>query len=85
MKHNNSAYINLKTVAAEAKGIHISARKARLVTDMIRNKNVKDAIQILQMTNKKAARLVLNVLNSSIANSTHNNNFNVEKLFVAKT
>ena len=39
-----------------------SAQKARLVADLIRGKNVAQALEILTFTNKKAAALVKKVL-----------------------
>ncbi len=40
---------------ASAKYLRGSAQKARLVIDMIRGKNVNNALAILQYTNKRAA------------------------------
>ena len=40
------------------KNARISAQKARLVVDLIRNKRVDDALNILSFCNKKAALLV---------------------------
>ena len=56
---------------ASAKGKHmrISARKMRLVVDLIRGKKVEDAFTILQMTQKKAAPMVEKVLRSAVANA----------------
>lgn len=58
--------------AAEAKlrFARMSARKARLVADLIRGKRVGDALTLLQMTYKpSAAPDVLNVLKSARANA----------------
>jgi large subunit ribosomal protein L22 len=44
----------------------------RLVTDLIKGRSVKKAQDILSLTNKKAARPVLKLLNSAIANATNN-------------
>ena len=55
---------------ASAKYLQGSAQKARLVVDMIRGKNVNEALAILQFTNKRAAARVEKCLRSAIANAT---------------
>ena len=57
--------------------MRVSPRKTRLVLDLIRGKNVADAIAILKFTPNKAARIVEKTLNSAIANAE--NNFGLEK------
>lgn len=69
---------------ASAKYIRVSARKARLVVDLIRGKDVADAQQILEYSPKAAARVVSKVLNSAIANAEHNNGLNPDELFVSR-
>ncbi len=46
-----------------------SARKARLVIDLIRGRRVNDAIDILRFTDKRAAALIDKVLRSAMANA----------------
>jgi large subunit ribosomal protein L22 len=67
---------------AEAKYIRISSSKVKPVADLIRGKNVKDAKAILKFTPKKGARLMLEVLNSAIANAENNFNMDVDSLIV---
>ena len=67
---------------AIAKTLRVSPIKARLVVDMIRGKNVKDALNILNNMNKKPARLTKKVLESAIANAVNNNGAKQEELFV---
>ena len=55
---------------ASAKYLHGSAQKARLVIDMIRGKNVNQALAILQYTNKRAADAIQACVRSAIANAT---------------
>jgi large subunit ribosomal protein L22 len=69
---------------AIAKNIRISADKTRLVIDLIRGKNVDQAMSILKNMNKKAAREIEKVLKSSIANAENNNKLQREKLYVSK-
>lgn len=56
---------------ARAKDIRISPRKMRLVVDLIRGRNVEDALVILQGTEKKAAPLIEKILRSAVANVLH--------------
>ena len=67
---------------AIAKTLIVSPIKARLTIDMIRGKKAVDALDILNNTNTKPARLTLKVLNSAIANAEHNNNMDVNNLYV---
>jgi large subunit ribosomal protein L22 len=55
---------------ASAKYLRGSAQKARLVVDMIRGKNVNQALAILQYTNKRAANGVEACVRSAIANAS---------------
>ena len=55
---------------ASAKYLRGSAQKARLVIDMIRGKNVNQALAILQYTNKRAADGIEKCVRSAIANAT---------------
>jgi large subunit ribosomal protein L22 len=55
---------------ASAKYLHGSAQKARLVVDMIRGKNVNQALAILQFTNKRAAGHIEKCVRSAIANAS---------------
>ena len=59
-------------VTARAKYVRTSARKARLVCDNIRGKDVQDARAILAFTPRGAARDWSKLLESAIANAEHN-------------
>lgn len=56
---------------AKAKYLKGSPRKARLVIDLIRGRNVSQALAILKFTNKRAAQPIAKCLNSAIANATY--------------
>ena len=64
-----AAVENQQTVRAQAKYVHSSARKARLVTDLIRGRSVPEARTILAFSSRAVARDVEKVLNSAIANA----------------
>jgi len=67
-----------------AKSVRISPIKARLVVDLIRGKNAREAQNILINYNNKAARLTKKVLDSAIANAVNNNKMDEKKLFVSE-
>lgn len=69
---------------ARARFIRISPQKARLVADMIRGKNVEEAVTTLRFTPKKGARVLRKVLESAIANASQNDSIDVDTLFVKK-
>lgn len=69
---------------AHARSVRISARKAKLVIDLIRGKEVGEAIAILRHTPKSASPVVEKLLNSAIANAEHNYSLDVNKLFVSE-
>ena len=69
---------------AIAKGVRIAPRKARLVIDLIRGKDVAEAEKILANLNKEASRLISKVLKSAIANAENNHNMNADKLYIAE-
>ena len=58
-----------ETVRAQARWVHSSARKARLVTDLIRGRSVPEARTILAFSNRAVAKDVEKVLRSAIANA----------------
>lgn len=67
---------------AIAKGVRIPPRKARLVIDLVRGKDVVEADKILNNINKEAARLIRKVLTSAVANAENNNSLDKAKLYV---
>jgi ribosomal protein L22 len=60
------------TVSAKAKYVRTSARKARLVCDHIRGKDVTEARAILAFTTRGAAEAWSKLLESAVANAEHN-------------
>ena len=67
---------------AIAKTLRVSPIKARLVVDLIRGKQVNDALVILNNMNKKPARLTKKVLVSAISNAVNNNGADQDELYV---
>ena len=58
-----------ETVRAQARWVHSSARKARLVTDLIRGRSVPEARTILAFSNRAVAKDIEKVLRSAVANA----------------
>lgn len=69
---------------AVAKSVRIAPRKVRLVVDLIRGKDVGEAIAILKHTQRGASPVVEKVLNSAIANAEHNYEMDPENLVVTE-
>ena len=68
-------------VKATAKTLRIPPRKARLVLDLIRGKDVEEAAAILRFTPNFAADATAKVLKSAVANAVNNNGLDESKLF----
>jgi large subunit ribosomal protein L22 len=63
----------------------ISARKARLVVDMVRGKHVQDALDTLAFMNKKVAPIVRKLIHSAMANAQHKSSVvDVDRLVVER-
>ena len=69
---------------ATLRGVRLSVDKGRLVADMIRGKQVNQALNILQFTQKKAAVIIKKVLESAIANAEHNDGADIDALKVTR-
>lgn len=69
---------------AVARYIRIAPRKVRLVVDLIRGKEVGEALAILKHTPKAASPVVEKLLKSAIANAEHNYQMDPNKLVVSK-
>ncbi|MDD4212327.1 MAG: 50S ribosomal protein L22 [Bacilli bacterium] len=69
-------------VRAVAKTVRITARKARLVVDLIRGKKIGEAIAILRLTPRGASEIVEKVVNSAVANAVNNHKLDQKNLFI---
>ena len=71
---------------AVGKHLPIAPRKARLVADMVRNRLVEDALDVLAFTPKAAATMVDKLIRSAVANARVKeldiDNLYVKKIFV---
>jgi large subunit ribosomal protein L22 len=74
----------MQQAKASVNHVRIAPRKAQLVVDLIRGKQVGEAIAILRHTPKSASPIVEKLLNSAIANAEHNFQLDVTKLVVSQ-
>lgn len=68
---------------AKLKYVRISPRKVKLVLDLIRGKNVREATAILKHVRKAACEHLIKLLNSAVSNAQNNLNMNVNDLVVS--
>lgn len=61
-----------------------SPRRVRVVAGMIRGKRVEDALAILRLQQRKAAKMLAKVLQSAVANAAENDKADADQLFVTK-
>lgn len=71
------------STTARVRFVRMSASKVRVVLNLIRNKSVTEAIDILEFGERLAADEVLKALRSAIANAEHNEDIPIEELFVS--
>jgi len=74
----------MEEARAIARFLRVSPFKARQVADLVRGKDVNEAVGILKYTNKKSAPLIGKVLKSAIANAEHNNDMDSDELYVSE-
>jgi large subunit ribosomal protein L22 len=70
-------------VRAVHRNARTSATKVRVVLDLIRNKPVGEARNILTFSDRGASDLVIKVLDSAVANAANNNDIPPDELYVA--
>ena len=70
-------------VRAVAKYVRIAPRKVRVVMDLIRGKDVAEALAILKFTPKVGAVAIEKVLKSAIANAENNHDLDADNLYVS--
>ena len=82
-----SGLIDLDTVAG-ARSTHkfarLSASKARVVLDLIRDDDLEQAREELQFCDRGAATVISKVLESAVSNAENNENLSADELYVAE-
>ena len=69
-------------VKASLKYARVGAQKARLVVDLVRGKDVNEAIKTLTFLNKKTAGMVKKLIESAVANAEYKKVMDVDNLIV---
>lgn len=69
-------------VKASLKYARVGAQKARLVADLVRGKDVSDALKILKFSDKKTAVMIKKLIESAVANADVKGTVDSDNLFV---
>ncbi|MEW9502721.1 50S ribosomal protein L22 [Jeotgalibacillus marinus] len=69
---------------AVARTVRIAPRKVRLVADLIRGKQIGEAVAILNHTPRSASPVVEKVLKSAAANAEHNYDMDINNLVITE-
>ncbi len=69
-------------IRAHARHIPVSPQKARLVVDMVRGKEVLDALNILNFVPNRAAKPVSKLIRSAVANAEENFGVSRDDLYI---
>ena len=56
---------------AVLRSVRVSPQKARLLADLVRGRDVEDALEILTFTRKKTAPMIKKLVESAVANAEH--------------
>ncbi len=73
----------LKLYTAQYRYARITARKARLIADMIRGRSANEALQMLEFSPRRAASFYLKVLRSAMANASQDEDVNLNRLVIS--
>ena len=74
----------VKETRATLKFARISSRKVKIVADLIRGKDVDEALAIMKFTPKASSEVLEKLLKSAIANAENNHDMKHENLYVAE-
>lgn len=74
----------MQEAKAIARTVRIAPRKVRLVVDLIRGKQIGEAVAILRHTPRAASPVVEKVLKSAVANAEHNYDLDVNNLVISE-
>ena len=74
----------VKEARATLKFSRISARKVKIVADLVRGKDVDEALAIMKFTPKASSEVLEKLLKSAIANAENNHEMKHENLYVAE-
>lgn len=69
-------------VKAIGKFLRFSPFKGRYVADLVKGKDVEEAVGILKFSNRGCAPAMLKILNSAVANASQHESVDVDRLYV---
>lgn len=69
-------------VKAKLSYARVGDQKARLVADMVRGKDVNEALKTLSFLNKKSASMIKKLIESAVANAEQKQVIDVDNLYV---
>ncbi len=69
-------------VKAKLSYARVGSQKARLVADMVRGKDVNEALKTLAFINKKGAIMIKKLIESAVANAEQKQVIDVDNLYV---
>jgi large subunit ribosomal protein L22 len=69
-------------IIARTRMIRISPRKVRIIGDLIKKKNINDAMGMLIYMPQKASYILKKLLDSAIANARHKKYVDIDNLYV---
>ncbi len=71
-----------ENIRAHARNVPISAQKTRLVVDLVRGKDVQEALEMLRYVTHRAARPVKKLIQSAMSNAEENFGISRDDLYV---
>ena len=74
----------MSVASAHLHSLRHSARKVRVVLDLVRGKRVEEACQILAFTRRRPAETLLKLLRSAVANAGQKGDYKAESLYVSR-
>lgn len=75
---------DVNEVKALLNGLRTSPRKVRLLTRLLTGMKPVDALLQLKFSSKRAAKPLIKLINSALANASHNTTLTVEDLVISK-
>ena len=74
----------MQDIQAKLRFLPLSAQKVRLVVDLVRDKNVVEAMEMLRFVQKRSAEPVRKLVASAVANAEENFGLSRDDLYIAK-
>ncbi len=71
-------------VRARLRFARVAPRKVRLVANLIRGKRSEEALNILTFTKKAAAKILIKLLKSAIANASQKKHIDIDRLYIKR-